>query len=405
MPRTEDVLTIFLASPSDVSDERLRFADVIAEWNNAWSRELGLRLELVRWEDSAYPSLGADAQDVINRQIPNDYDLFVGIMWSRFGTTTGRAGSGTQEEFDRALARYRELPGSLDILFYFKDAPVSPSKLDPFQLGKIQEFKAALQAAGLLSWDFSDVEQFEKLVDLHLTRHVQAWRKRRDDGQPKPSAVTAALPVAAPSPAAPSNAATGADERDDDAGYIDLLEDFTQSSEEMAEIALRLSAAQSDLTEHTQKGGHELDALKASGKELSPSVVRRSITRVADEMLRFTNRVEVEIPLFRGAADRSMAALVKAATLAAELDPNQIAGTKEAASTLLMTLAGARGSTTEFKATTASLPRMTKELNVAKRKQVAALERLIGEFENTERLLVEAIAVIDALPGARARDV
>src|SRR4051812_1239153 len=31
MPRTEDVLTIFLASPSDVADERSRFADVIRE--------------------------------------------------------------------------------------------------------------------------------------------------------------------------------------------------------------------------------------------------------------------------------------------------------------------------------------------------------------------------------------
>lgn len=41
---------------------------------------------------------------------------------------------------------------------------------------------------------------------------------------------------------------------------------------------------------------------------------------------------------------------------------------------------------------------MTKELNVAKRKQVAALERLVGEFENAERLVIEAIAVIDALP-------
>lgn len=402
MPRTEDVLTIFLASPSDVADERMRFADVIAEWNRGWSRELGLRLELLRWEDNAYPSLGVDAQDVINRQIPSDYDLFVGIMWSRFGTVTGRAGSGTQEEFDRALARYRQVPGSLDILFYFKDAPVAPSKLDPLQLGKVQEFKAALQAAGLLSWDFSDVEQFEKLVGLHLTRHVQAWRNRRDDGKRKHSLVIGAAefaPVLSPLMVAPD-----ADEHDEDAGYIDLLEDFAESSEEMSEIALRLSAAQNDLTEHTQKGGHELDALKASGEQLSPSVVRRSIARVADEMLRFTIRVEVEIPLFRAAADRSMAALVRVATLAAELDPNQIAGTREAASTLLVTLAVARGSTTEFQSTTASLPRMTKELNVAKRKQVAALGLLIGEFENTERLLVEAIALIDALLGAGGRD-
>jgi hypothetical protein len=31
------------------------------------------------------------------------YDLFVGIMWRRFGTPTGVAGSGTEQEFDHAL--------------------------------------------------------------------------------------------------------------------------------------------------------------------------------------------------------------------------------------------------------------------------------------------------------------
>lgn len=404
MPRTEDVLTIFLASPSDVSDERARFSEVIADWNRAWSRELGLRLELVRWEDDAYPSIGTDAQEVINRQLPTDYDLFVGVMWSRFGTPTGRAGSGTKEEFDRALTRYRETPGALDILFYFKDAPISPSKLDLHQLAKVLEFKTSLQHTGLLSWDFADLDQFKNLVELHLTRHVQAWRKRRDEG----AAVMA--PNVLPSTGSTGESSTPKPEPEDvqdvqdvesdeeDVGYIDLLEVFTERSAEMAEIALRLGAAQNELTEHTSKGTQELNDLKVAGKELPPAVVRRSIARVADEMLRFTTRVEAEIPLFRAAADRSMAALVKVATLAAELASGQVAETKAAASTLLATLAEARGSIGEFKNTTAALPRMTKELNVAKRKQVAALERLVGEFENAERLVIEAIAVIDALP-------
>lgn len=386
MSRTEEVLTIFLASPSDVGDERQRFVEVIGEWNRAWSRELGLRLDILRWEDDAYPSIGEDAQDIINRQIPNNYDFFVGIMWSRFGTPTARAGSGTEEEFLRALARCKEKDEQIDILFYFKDAPISPSKLDPVQLTKVQKFKASLQVEGLLFWEFSDVDQFEKYVGLHLTRHVQAWRARQAQMSREPS--TQHLPVNLDSAV-----------EDDDAGYIDLLEEFAIRSSEMAEIATRLSAAQNDLTEHTQKGIAELDAIRALGREVSPTVIRRSIARVADEMLRFTNRIEVEIPLFREAADQSMTTLVRVATLAAELDFDQIAGTKLAANTLLLTLMVAQGATLDFKRTTAALPRMTKELNVAKRKQVAALDRLIVEFENTVRLLVEAIAIINALPG------
>ena len=94
MSRTESVLAIFLASPSDVMDERNLFQEIVAEWNQTWARNLGLRLELLRWEQDAYPGAGTDSQDVINHQIPEDYDLFIGLMWSRFGTPTARAGSG-----------------------------------------------------------------------------------------------------------------------------------------------------------------------------------------------------------------------------------------------------------------------------------------------------------------------
>ena len=129
MPRSESVLTIFLASPSDVADERNQLHETVTEWNRAWARNLGVRLEIARWEDDAYPGIGIDAQDVINRQLPQDYDLFIGIMWSRFGTPTGRDGSGTAEEFNRALQRFRSAPEDVTVFFYFKDAPVPPSKL------------------------------------------------------------------------------------------------------------------------------------------------------------------------------------------------------------------------------------------------------------------------------------
>ena len=75
-------------------DERNLFQEIVAEWNQTWARNLGLRLELLRWEQDAYPGIGTDSQDVINHQIPEDYDLFIGLMWSRFGTPTARAGSG-----------------------------------------------------------------------------------------------------------------------------------------------------------------------------------------------------------------------------------------------------------------------------------------------------------------------
>src|SRR4051812_22297668 len=100
------ILKVFVASPGDVTDEREALSRLVRDINDVLAflaPERRLTLELVRYETHAYPDVGAP-QDVINRQIPIDYDIFVGVMWKRAGTPTKNAGSGTIEEFHRALA-------------------------------------------------------------------------------------------------------------------------------------------------------------------------------------------------------------------------------------------------------------------------------------------------------------
>lgn len=400
MARSEEVISIFLASPGDVSEERNRLAEVVARWNRAWTRHFGIRLELLRWEDDAYPDIGDDAQDVINHQIPDDWDMFVGVMWSRFGTPTGRSGSGTQEEFESALARHRAAPGSVSVLFYFKDAPLAPSKIDVSQLQQVQAFKKSMQSSGLLTWDFADADQFERLVELHITKHVQDWRSTPTAAKANLTALPAgSKPDGEPQPATPLRTAGSATQEEDDAGYLDLLESFSQQASEIEQIAARLAAAQNTLTEQTTKGHERLEQLRADPTNLSAKSFRGVVAQVADQMLTFTNCVEAEVPKFGAAVDSTVNTLTRLAAVSAELYPQQISDTKSAIFTLLQQLTAARQSTQKFKDSTSALPRMTKELNVAKRKQSAALGSLVSEFENGERLLAEALTVIDELTG------
>ena len=99
-PRT---IKVFVASPSDVVEERNALAKLIADINDVLAYlvpEKTLTLEL------------------INREIPVDYDIFIGVMWKRMGTPTATDPSGTVEEFHRACARRKH--GSLPrIMFYF----------------------------------------------------------------------------------------------------------------------------------------------------------------------------------------------------------------------------------------------------------------------------------------------
>ena len=178
MAKTQTLLQVFVASPSDLVDERKVLEEVIDEINLTWSDAHNIRLELVKWETHTRPEFGEDGQDVINRQIGDEYDIFLGVMWGRFGSCTNRADSGTEEEFDRAYSRLKTSPGSVQIMFYFKDAGIPPSKMDPAQLVKVQEFKRKIASEyGGLYHEFESLDEFGMKSRIHLSKLLQDWLK------------------------------------------------------------------------------------------------------------------------------------------------------------------------------------------------------------------------------------
>lgn len=52
--------------------------------------ELDVRLEILRYQDDVYPDFGRP-QEVVDRLIPQDFDIHLGIMWMRCGTPTTSA--------------------------------------------------------------------------------------------------------------------------------------------------------------------------------------------------------------------------------------------------------------------------------------------------------------------------
>ena len=148
---TPQVLKVFVASPDDVAQERNALAKLLADINDVLAYltpETRLSLELVRYETHSYPDIGAP-QEVINREIPVDYDIFIGIMWKRAGTPTATAPSGTIEEFNRAYERRKQ--GSLPrIMFYFCDQPIPvPTAAELQQLTEVVKFRSQLASQGL----------------------------------------------------------------------------------------------------------------------------------------------------------------------------------------------------------------------------------------------------------------
>jgi hypothetical protein len=165
-------LRVFLASPGDVIEERSRMERVVASLNSTIGDTEGVLIELVRWETHAWPGFGADAQDVINRQLQPG-DIFVGVLWRRIGTPTQRAISGTVEEFERAHELWLDT-GRPTLMLYFCTTPFYPTHEDLAQFNGVLDFKTRVSEKGGLYWEYDGPDDFEDQVRTHLYRAVHS---------------------------------------------------------------------------------------------------------------------------------------------------------------------------------------------------------------------------------------
>ena len=129
-------LRVFISSPTDVHDERLRAELLIDKLSQDYSRFFAI--ESYRWEHEAMIA-SKHFQDAI--EPPSAFDIVILILWSRLGTPLpertmireyrgidGRAPvTGTEWEYEEALKAALE-KGAPDLLAFRK---ISPAAIDP----------------------------------------------------------------------------------------------------------------------------------------------------------------------------------------------------------------------------------------------------------------------------------
>ncbi len=165
VPFNARVLRVMIASPSDVAAERRIVQAVIHDWNAVHSQQSGTVLLPVAWETHASPAMGDRAQAIINRQLLADADLLVAVFWTRIGTPTDKAVSGTVEEIEEHLTTGKPT------MLYFSTAPVAPDTLDPEQYRLLRDFRESCRQRGLVE-EYDSIEQFREKFGRQLAQAV-----------------------------------------------------------------------------------------------------------------------------------------------------------------------------------------------------------------------------------------
>ena len=155
------VIPVMIASPGDVTEERDIIRAVLHDWNDVNAQASGMMLSAVGWDTHSSPELGARPQDLINERILKGCDLLIGVFWTRLGTPTGKAASGTVEEIEEHVAAGKPA------MIYFSSKPVAPDSVDASQYAQVKEALTKWQGYGLIE-TYDSIEAFRSKLSKQL---------------------------------------------------------------------------------------------------------------------------------------------------------------------------------------------------------------------------------------------
>jgi hypothetical protein len=169
------------------------------------------------------------------------------------------------------------------------------------------------------------------------------------------------------------------DSDDDDLGYFDYIEVFQSRMGEAVATLDVIGAA-------TAKVG---DQIQLRVKEMYPGmdvkIVKKIVKIVAEDMNVYTEVLRNNLPLLTSARSAFMDALTSALALYDEFatgDKSGLDGTRSALANLSVAVSTSTTQVETFKSVVDALPRMSSDLNKAKRGLSGQLELVVVEFKN-----------------------
>lgn len=365
--------SIFVASPNDVEEERQAVSDIVQELNLGYGTQNNIIFEVVKWETHSAPGISMfDSQQVINQDIGDDYDLFLGILWKKFGTATEAADSGTEEEFMRAYQRFLSQKDNFQILFYFKtSSPNSLKDISWSELQKIEAFKKSLNDKKVLYWEFDDQENFKSFLRLHIPKRIESIGRTSDKIVPTESIAQEIIIY------------------EEELGYFDLAEIIENSAKVAFNSLEQITQDTVWIGERINEKTEEIVRITKSAKQ-NPIVVKEIFKRTALLMDDYSSRINIETPIFYSNFEDVIKASSNLINLTEDFYNEQtiedLETTKETIFQLISGINIAVNGMTDFNNAVKVLPRIQKEINLAKKNLSVNLDNLIEKLIQSKSL-------------------
>ncbi|MEM8674897.1 MAG: COR domain-containing protein [Cyanobacteria bacterium P01_G01_bin.67] len=153
------IIRIFLASSSELKDDREQFEIFINRTNKEYTKD-SIFLELILWEDFIDAMSATRLQDEYNNAIAG-CDIFVSLFHTKVGKYT-------EEEFSKAYETFKSNDKPL-IYTYFKDEPVNMSQITP-DIMTLLNFRQKLSILGHYYTNYADINNLQYKFGAQLNK-------------------------------------------------------------------------------------------------------------------------------------------------------------------------------------------------------------------------------------------
>jgi hypothetical protein len=157
MPFNATLLTVFVASPSDVGRERGLVVEQVNTWNRRNAVAEHVAFVPVAWE-WAVATQGESGQEQINRQQVRSADVVIALFKSRLGQATAGCESGTAEE----ISIGEEYGAHVAVLI----GTNIDSRPDPTEYARLDNYLRSVRARGLTKNFATDQDLAENIHEI-----------------------------------------------------------------------------------------------------------------------------------------------------------------------------------------------------------------------------------------------
>lgn len=171
---------------------------------------------------------------------------------------------------------------------------------------------------------------------------------------------------------------------DEDLGFLELLGEFNDASAQATLVMNRIAELLNWIGERTQSHANQLTQLTLSKSKLGADDIKPIIGETAGDMNKFSSEMEAQIPYFAHAYEKAITRLKYFLVLSNDQDTIE-RNLRPLQDMVTNIIPDTMRSILSLRQTINNMPRITKDLNQAKKRAVEVLDKLLSALETANQ--------------------